>query len=328
VRRLAPAVALLAWVSLVEWKLLARLQSRPEDVSFVLTSVKGVLSGHPVTPSWQQRFVAPLLVSAVGLVTHDPLRALELFMGVMLLVANLLWFALVLRRGHDRFGATVAVACLVLAQLLIAYRLEYPWDAIDVVLFLLFGTLARGPLRKAVLPLLLVGTFNHETVLYLPLWYLLAPLDPDRSERARAVRFGLAAMVLTAGTIFGVRRLFYRGRPDLPAQFFEELTPVIDDPQHLRLNLERLFHTNFNDGRAWLSIGVLSLFALLTWTALRNPHGRRAAVWTLSVLATVLCFGYVNESRHYLPLVAFWFAYAWPAREVAKRGIDPMLSGR
>src|SRR5262249_6148093 len=134
-------------------------------VDFVLAGVQGVLSGRPVYEHWQQRFAPVLLCNLIGL---------EPFTDLAFLVANLLLFALMRRSGANHFQSVLAVVCFALARLLLLYRLEYPWDGIDSLIFISFGWwAARGGGLVGLWPLLLLGTFNHETVLYIPLYYLL-----------------------------------------------------------------------------------------------------------------------------------------------------------
>jgi hypothetical protein len=298
VRRLAFCLALVSWLSVAEWKVFERLlyASQP-DVDFVLASVDGIIAGTPVAKAWQQRFVGPLLVRALG----GDLSALKWLHASLLLVANLLLFELLRRRRVPLANCVLAVVCFGFAHLVLVYRLEYPWDWIDVILFLFFGAwAARGGALVPLWPLLLIGAFNHETVLYIPLWYLLTP--PRRQQVV-----ALATSLGLAGVITATRALFYRGRPALPAQVFEEITPYVSNPIHVRHNLANLLMRNWSVGRGWISVGVLAAIALFA-TRARQP----AAQWSLVILATVLCFGYFNETRHYLPLLAFWVAYAWP----------------
>ena len=72
-----------------------------------------------------------------------------------------------------------------------------------------------------------------------------------------------------------------------------------------------LFINNWGTGRAHISAAFLAAVGVLVWLV-RRAESRRVAVWSLVVLATIVAFGYVNETRHYLLLVAFWIAYAWP----------------
>jgi hypothetical protein len=304
-------LALLSWLSLAEWKVLERLIFvDPANVTFVLASVQGVLDGTPVSPSWQQRFAGPLLVVALGALTPDRLSALKLAHALLLAAANFVLFALARRRGASLRYSLFLVAGFGFAHLITAYRLEYPWDGIDVILFLLFGDwAARGGRLVALVPLLLVGAINHETILYVPLFCLLAPLDGAPSRKP--VAFGAAAALALGGVILILRHVFYRGQPNLPGQEFEPVTPVIGNHLHVFHNLGTLFVSNWRAGRAHISLGLLAALGLLVWLA-RRPATRRAAIWSLCVIATIVCFGYTNETRHYLVLIAFWTAYAWP----------------
>src|SRR4051812_31522805 len=82
-----PALAL-ATLTVAECFAFQRLlfRDRPE-YEFVLASISGVLSGYPVSKSWQHRFLGPWLVRALEPVAGSPLRALELFTFLALLLA-------------------------------------------------------------------------------------------------------------------------------------------------------------------------------------------------------------------------------------------------
>jgi hypothetical protein len=307
VRRLVIGAALVSWLSFAEWKIFERLMYHDRvSVDFVLESVRGVLAGTPVSKSWQHRFLGPLAVSGIAALTHDPLAALKIFHAIMLGCANLLLFALLLRRGFCQ--AMVAVVVFGFAHILLAYKLEYPWDWIDMTIFLGFGYwAAQGGGILGMVPLMVIGVFNHETILYLPLWYLLT------KDRKQWLAAGAAAVAM-GGAMLTLRAIFYKGQPSLPGQVYETATPVIGNHLHVGHNVANLVYTNWVYGGWQLSILVLGAISLLVWLAVQGKH-RRAAIWTLCIIATVICFGYVNETRHYLLLLAFWVPYAWPNTE-------------
>ncbi len=307
---LAPP-ALIAWLSLAEWRIFARLLYADEaSVGFVVESVRGVLAGTPVWKGWAHRVVAPTLVSLLG--GAEP-AAIERFAALSLVAGNLLLYVLLRGRGVSIAGAASGVVAFGLARFVLAYKLEYPWDGVDVLLFLAFGALAaRGRGLRHLAPLLLVGTFNHETILYVPLWYMLVG---ERRQRLAAV--GAAAAMATAIAI--ARAVRYVGPPTLAGQVFEPSTPLLENPVHLAHNLRELFVRDWIFGRAHISFGFFAATAVFAWLA-RRPETRAAAVWSLLVLGTVVVFGYVNETRLYVVLVAFWIAYAWRDR--------PLTSGR
>lgn len=296
----ASSLALLALLTLGEIRLFDRLLSGVEDVAFVGESVRGVTSGRPVSPSWQHRLIGPWTVATLARATGRD-RAIVILRDLLIAAANLLLFALRRRRGEGERAALLAVALFGGLHALYAFRLEYPWDWIDVPIFLVFGHhAARGGRLRALWPLLVIGTLNHETVLYLPLWYLLAAVE--NGERKIAVAAALVGAAM-AGAILLVRHALYVGQPLLPGQVFEPTLPLVGNHLHLLYNLRRFF-TNFGEPNIFVSLSFVAALALLA----RAP--RRAAIWTAIVLVTVLAFGYLNETRHYLPLFAFWIAYA------------------
>lgn len=299
-RWLAPA--LLVWLTFGEWRIFDRLLfSAGEDRDFVVSAVQGILDGRPVFEAWQHRLLGPgavLLLERMGL---SLLGALRLLFALGLLSANalLLWLA--------RARGMVAGALLLgfgVARLLFAYDLEYPWDAFDVLLFMAFGSWAARPRPLvALVPLLLVGSFNHETVLFIPLWLLL-------SGPPRARLFGALAAIASAGLIVALRSALYLGAPPEAArQSTEAALPLLGNHVHILHNLRQLFFSNWLHGRIFISLSFFTALGACAWLA-RAGRTRVAALWTLCVLAAVACFGLVNETRLYLPLLAFWFAYA------------------
>jgi hypothetical protein len=326
-----PPLALIGWLllslTLGELRLVDRLLYRdPGQYAFVLANVTGVLEGRLASKSWAQRKLAPWMIAGLERVTVDRLHAMRVFQELSWAVANVLLLALALRAGHARWRALGIVAAFGFAHLLLLYRLEYPWDGVDSWLFLLFGALvARSHELRYSLPLLPLGVLNHETILYLPLWYLLEPLAPTAaatSGRGRWLRWLVAAALFAAclGAILALRAHWYVGRPDWPGQKFEEALPLVDNPWHFKHNLKQLAIRNWRELQVFFTLGWLSTIAACA-LCLRHADWRRPAVWTLVVLASVMGFGYVNESRLYLPLISFWFAYAScrprvvPARE-------------
>jgi len=298
------ALALLAWLTLGEWRIFDRLLFSPgEDRDFVLGAMQGILEGRPVFEAWQQRLLGP---GAVWLLEHaglSRLLALRLLFALGLFAANVLLYALARARGASLGGAAALVAGFGFAHLLLAYDLEYPWDAIDVLLFMAFGSWAaqRGPLI-ALVPLLLVGSFNHETILYVPLWLLLA--GPGR---ARVV--GAATAVAIGALIYGLREALYvSAPPEAVRQRAEAVLPLLGNPVHIVHNLRQLFMANWLHGRSFISLSFFGAVAVCVWLV-RSGRERVAGLWSLCVLAAVACFGYTNETRLYLPLLAFWFAY-------------------
>lgn len=298
--------------TLAEVALFDRLLFEGHAANFVTTAVTGVLAGTPVSKSWQHRLIGPAAVAAIGSLAPTLRDALRMFSALTVAAASALLYILLRRKGARPAGCVLAVIAFAVAHGALLYRLEYPWDGVDVLLFMAFGYwVSQGGRLAPLAPLLVVGTLNHETVLLVPLYYLIAPLTGQTPPARRQIAHAALALLLIGGAILALRELLYRGRPDLPGQVFETAAPIIGNHIHVTHNLRQLLVDNWRTGA-----GLVSAIWLLTVVALASLWVARthvtAAVWTLCALATVVTFGYVNETRHYLLLAAFWFAYGWP----------------
>jgi len=318
------AVSLVALVSIAELPVFGRMLFDPRQphYEFVLRNVVGILAGTPVSQSWAQRVLGPSVVVALRGLVGSPLGALELFFELLLLGANALLCMIVWRRTRSLWHCGGALLAFGTCRLLLLYQLEYPWDEIDILIFLAFGAwAARAGALPRFSPLLLPGIFNHETVLYLPFYYLL-PRFEDRTDEPRRrweLVFAAACLGGCAAAIHALRASLYRGRPEWPGQAFEPALPGLGNHFHLGHNLRQLFFDDFRAGRAFIALGLPMAVVALSAMLRRRRHPR-AALFSLCVIASVLCFGYVNETRHYLPLLAFWFAYGWPGPHKSREG--------
>jgi hypothetical protein len=311
--RLAVAFFLVT-VSLGEIRIIQRwIYGDARENDFVVRSVSEVLRGAPAFPAWQHRFVAPALVAAIDSAIRDRLATIKLIGGTTIVAANLLLFALLRRCGSSLVDACLAVVAFGFLRLLFLYKLEYPWDGINLLLFLLFGYAARTARGLGwMAPFLMVGAFNHESALFIPLWYVLSPLDRSQpvSVRRKEAATAAATLALLVAAILGLRHVFGAGIKTSTDPTSDVATPVIGNPLHVRHNLGQLFAANFRNDRAFISVAVIGAVACFALLAARAKNVR-AAAWSLVAIVSIVCFGYVNETRLYVPLVAFWIAYAW-----------------
>jgi hypothetical protein len=314
-RSLATPLLLLALLILGELRLYDRLiYQDSEQYGFVLLGVEGVLNGTPVSKSWQQRILPAAAVRGFQSLTGDELLGLKCFAGCMLIATHAALFYIARRRGNSPYKALGLSAGLGFLHLLLVYKLEYPWDQVDILIFLIFGHCVAQRARLWQLwPLYVLGALNHETVLYLPLWFLLAPLSPPLTEAERRdSRFSVVALALLGAAIFELRAWLYHGRPMLPSQFFEEETPGISNHWHVQHNLRQWFMEDWRDSKIFVSVS-LSCAVVFLISRLWRQDTRRIAAWSLLSLTTIVCFGYINETRHYLALCAFYVSYLCPS---------------
>lgn len=300
-------VWILALLTAGEARLLDRvLFADPAQFGFVLQNVDGVLVGRPVSKSWQQRFLAPWLVTAFDPITHDRLSSLRWFGAWFALLQNLTLFAIARFHARSAREALLVVMGFVLVHCLLLYKLEYPWDAIDSWFMLMFGcAAAHGVALVRLWPLLVLGMLNHETILYVPLYDLMAAVEQRSWRRAAGA---IAWLCVCIAVIYALREHFYLGRPNWPGQEFESATPLVENHWHVEHNLRQWFWEDLHQGRKFISLSLSTAVVALLACVFR-PQLRVIALWSLCVLASIVCFGYVNETRHYLLLTAFWFGY-------------------
>lgn len=297
--------------------LFRQLLFRSESQSaFALAAIPGVLGGTPAFPAWQQRFLGPWLVRLIERAVGSAERAFEIYTYVGLMLANVLLYALLRRKQVSVALSLLATLCFVLVRAVYVYSFEYPWDALDVLLFLVFGFwTARGGTLRALAPLLALGVLNHESVLFIPFWYVLASV---RTRSSSAFVGASAALGVMGVLIWLLRQRYYVGPPSLPGLTSEGRIPIVHNELHLVHNLKQLVVEDFRSGRLRIATSLwLSLALLVREVARRRPYAP-AALWSLCVFTAILCFGYVNETRLYLPLLAFWFAHAWPPAQLRR----------
>ncbi|HEX3597859.1 MAG TPA: hypothetical protein VHU80_22275 [Polyangiaceae bacterium] len=305
------AAAATILLSLGEVRILDRLLFVDRrEFGFVLDSVHAIVARAPIWRSWQHRLIPAYALNGLEALTTTPLEALRFFTEAMILVQNVFLFALVKRLGATTGVALGAALLFVLARVLLTYELEYPWDEIDICLFSAFGYIVtrERPFVRSI-PLLVVGLFNHETVLYLPLWFVLSGAERPRPPNGRRDFFqGALTFALLAAAIAGVRLMLYGGTPAPSGRVFERETPLVANPIHFAHNARQLFFADWRDERVFVSLSFLYVLTMMATLVVRRKHVR-AAWWTSSFLMAVFTFGYVNETRLYLPLLAFWCVY-------------------
>jgi hypothetical protein len=330
-RRIVIAFVALALMTLGEVRLLERLlYGNRVELDFVARNMAAIRVGRPTFKAWQHRIVAPGLIASINPVTGGYLESVKLLSNLLLAGANLLLFLIMRRKGGNLLASVLAVAVFGFVRLLTLYKVDYPWDGIDVLLFLVFGYwVARAGSFLALTPILLVGTFNHETVLYVPVWYLLCRLDPARRSVGlrKDVRAAALGLVVMGASIFALRHFLYQGPPGLSGQAFDVPIPIVTNILHLRHNLRQLFVDDWTHGRAFMNAGIVSALLLLIMLGAKTfVCDITALTWSGFVVATIFCFGYQSETRLYLPLVAFWFAYAFPVRRLSFSAGPPATS--
>lgn len=328
-------------LTLGQYRLSERLLFASEfHTNFVLLNIEGVVSGHPAGRVFQNRLLGPYLVMGLAqLLDSSLLFALKLVTLIMTALANLLLGALIylrLREHADEHAekravvsALTAVALFILLRLLYLYLLEYPWDLIDALIFMLFGYWAVRRRPRWLLPLLfLVSLFNRETCLFLLLWFVLEALFGRKTGVAAAAAFGsinwrklgtaVLLFLVTIGFIYGIREWLFISPTSVAGADLD--AAQLGNNWNLTHNVNQFLRINWQSSLLFVNASLITAVLLLALAFKRFPV---AALWTACWLASIFAVGFINETRLYTPLFAFWLVYLpfslWPpSREISK----------
>lgn len=335
------AILIILLLSLGQYRLSERLLFASEyHTNFVLLNVEGVVSGQPAGRVFQNRLLGPYLVMGLAqLLDRSLLFALKLYTLIMTVLANLLLGTLIylrLREHADEHAekravvlAVTAVALFVLLRLLYLYLLEYPWDLIDALIFMLFGYWAARRQPRWLLPLLfLVSLFNRETCLFLLLWFVLEALFGRKTGLVVDSTSGrvdwrqlLTAVFLLLATllfIYGMREWLFIAPTAVAGVDLD--AAQLGNNWNLTHNVNQFLRINWQSSLLFVNASLITAVLLLVLAFKRFPV---AALWTACWLASIFAVGFINETRLYTPLFAFWLVYLpltlWPpSREISR----------
>jgi hypothetical protein len=326
-------------LSLGEYRLMERLLFASEyHTNFVLLNIEGVVTGHPIGRAFQNRLLGPYIVKGIAqLMSSSLFFALKLYTLLMVTVGNLLLGGLLYhhfrKMPSDRTEyrailiALTAVALFGLLRLLLLYYLEYPWDYIDALLFMLFGywVVVRQP-KWLLLLLFLTALLNRESCLFILLWFMLESIwGTNRPSFAAKIeggsplkridwrKFFLAGLTFlgTVIIIYGIREWLFIA--PTPVEGLDLDVEQLGNNWNLAHNVNQFLLYNWRSTLLFINLALLTAVVFLALIFRRYPV---AAIWTVCWIASIFAFGFINETRLYIPLIAFWIVYLpisqWP----------------
>jgi hypothetical protein len=276
----------------------------------------GVAEGKPHWRVYQNRVLGPYVLEGLAKVFPSMISAHVFFTIVLLSVAG--WQAWRLgTRVAGRRGALLALVALhVCFAFLLGRRWLYLWDLIDLCVFLALVDfiLADRPWPWFV-GLWAVGILNHEIVMFVGAWLVADPiarwglakrkrLPPAPFERTKV----LAGVACVGASYLLVEAL-------RSALLVEEVGPALFTTTtaagavHVTLweNLEilRFMFTRWDYGMPIvIPILLAGVVAILVALARRDLHRFAGyAVTNLAIIASLLTFGVLTETRIYVVLI-------------------------
>lgn len=316
-------LALLAGVvALVQMRLVILIFGPQYRLS--VEAAQGVLRGEPHWRVYQSRLLGPWLVEAVSRLVGSFITAHVVCMVVLFAAAGfvVLWQ---LRRDHGASAPMLAgyLAFVVLVVCCFQRPWLYVWDCIDLLLFALFSAfVCRGLRWPAFAALYSVAIVNREGALFIALWLILDPLVRWLLDRRKTRSARLDHAPLLAGIVLlaaGVALVEWLRDRLLVREVGPELVGEVAGAgprYHLMLadNLARLGEAVTSPSYAMSFLVPFALLAFVVFSvavARRDPYTRgAAAVVHLALVAAIVVFGSLFETRIYLVLVPFAVLHA------------------
>ena len=285
-----------------------------EQMGRCIAAARGIVDGTPHWRIYQSRILAPYVINALAQVLPSFSSAYVLFTVAMLTACGLM-SARIGDRVAGRAGAVAALLAFhVSFALLLGRPWLYAWDFGDALVFLVLVDLvvAERPWRAA-LPVLAVGLFNHEIANFIAIWIAADAvarwLAGGRKTplRWQQIAAGLACLIVSFVVVDVVRsallveevgpKLFADAPADMGSSFYFTLGH----------NLEWLGQivTHFDYSFSVLvPVLVAAGVAIAVVLGLREPARLGGlAVMYLAMIASLLTFGVLLETRIYIVLI-------------------------
>jgi hypothetical protein len=323
-RRLARAACAVA-IAAAQFRLLVLLLGPRYRLS--VEAAEGVLRGEPHWRVYQNRLLGPWLVEILEPAAGSFERAHALVSIALLAVAGYVLLAFLERVHRDPARAHAAwLAGSFLVVCCFGRDWLYVWDLVDLLVFVVWNALvvtgARWPAHAA---LVAVAIWNRETALFVAAWMAVDPplrwlaarrdvprprLDVPRMAAGLALVAGGVALVETLRSTLLVRET----GPDLVGAV-AGAGPSVHVMLAQNASALAAAFSSFRFTLSFLVPVALVLFLVLCVRVARRDPTRNAGLALIhaSIVASLVVFGILFETRIYLPLVPFVAFHLWPA---------------
>ena len=341
-RGLPPGYAVLAlFLALIQLRLLTILLTKPVLRSLEVT--EAIVHGRAAWRVFQSRVLSPWLLEGMSRVLGSWTVAFDVFAVVSIAASAWLTPELTRRLDDPRRPPLAAFLLFLLAfELLVIGNWIYAWDLLGLLLFTIFQylVLSRAGWRPIAI-LFAVAIWNSETALAMAAWLVLDPLVRFAVARRSAGRraafdrrtLAVGALLLAGGAIVveALRNALLVAAPTTAA----DGSPLARTGGDVHFTLaENLYRIGLSlvprpaEGYPILVPAFLVAVTLLAVRLVRLEPERQAAnaLVAIGMVASLLCFGEIFESRVLMPLIPFVAMNGWlaldPARASERRQKD------
>ena len=286
-------------LSFMETKFLLNLHNI--NLKELATVTFSPINGHAMWRAFQNRLLPAEIMSLID--SNSVVNSYEIFMLVFTFICNILLFILFSRYSYKK--ALMMTLLFILLFILSQDKMWlYGWDFIDVAItILVLIGIDRSLSIWYFVCIFAVAILNRESAIFIPLWLFISAF-PKNKKRIIA---SLVLMVIGVALTYYLRTLLFKGSID-HAVGLDKLHNIWGNPVYLSYNfyylliypfvISNLKYSNYSIIPA--VVVITYLFCILRW---RNKQIRDVLIYSGIMILAILVFGYISETRIWLPLI-------------------------
>ena len=270
----------------------------------------GVLEGRPHWIAYQNRLLGPYLVYFISKMGFSYSTALNIFTLFMVVFQNILLLFLLKKKDVSFNNALAVIFIYSLLFLLVQHKWLYTWDSIDAIIFTLFayGIIQEKSLRYFLL-IFFIELLNRESALFIALYIVIDSFHFEPSKLQLNLRSKTKLVVGFFLIVFGIvytqfirHYLFVSRSNNMPDTSHE----LIGNHIYVFKNIKYLFLYNFLSIDIINSVFFIGTLAYLIYRARSYTAAQiKALLIYCVIMANILIFGLINESRVYIEVLPF-----------------------
>ena len=281
----------------------------------LIDAAVGVTEGRPHWRAFQNRLLGPYTVHGIAVLGFSLKQSVLIFTAGMLLIHNLMLYRLL--HSYVSSIKSLLMICLWSYGFLV-FQCDwlYVWDMIDINIFTLASFVIVFERRPTFLLFLYpVALINRESALYLPLAYIIVTVIPPIinaknwrelpiKKTVIKVAFGTSLMIIGIFYTYYVRNhLFIEsswGGKDMGNPM------LLGNQSHWLVQIQSLVFGNFSNGNIihTVTLWIALAYVLMLLLSVRQSGILAGGVFFLSLLAGIISFGVLNETRLLFPLMS------------------------
>jgi hypothetical protein len=289
----------------------------------------GVIEGKPYWLADQNRLLGPYLVFGISTLFGISFKvAWAVYHAFILEIFCILIFWILRREGLSPKDSISYLIYVMFAFLALQFYWFFTWDSIDLILFTIFAYgIIKSYSISFFLVLFFIGILNRESALFIGIYLMLDSLQFTKKKGGYLPKFVnpkkliIGLCIIISGIVYTrfIRNLLFVDNSD---RYPATITSLAGNHFNLFKNLKNIFFYNFNTNYLqdhlyyFVSISFVSIsmtFPLAYFFA-SNKHMNNQQIklylMSLIILANIMIFGIVSESRLYLILIPF-FLFLW-----------------